>query len=104
MAITHEQFEALVGRLEEQAKRNPASYRLRVIALAFAGYGYFAVVFGFLFVLFVIALASIVYLKAIAVKIAIPLGAFIWFALKALWMKLEPPEGHRLRRKDAPEL
>jgi len=104
VAITHEQFNALVARLEEQARRSPASYRLRVVALASAGYGYFALVFALLLVLLAVALGSVVYLKALAVKIALPLGAFIWFALKAMWVRLSPPEGHPLKPKDAPAL
>ena len=104
MALTHEQFAALVAELEGKAKRSPVAYRARVIALAFAGYGYLALILWFLFLLFLVTLASVVYLKALALKVAIPLGAFLWFAVKALWVRLPPPQGYRLRRKDAPEL
>lgn len=104
MAITHEQFNALVARLEGEARRSPAAYRLRVIALAFAGYAYLALILAFLFVLLLIALGSAIYLKALALKIVLPLGAFIWVALKALWVRLSPPEGYPLKREDAPAL
>jgi Zn-dependent protease with chaperone function len=104
MAITREQFEVLVARLEEKARKNPVAYRLRVIALACVGYGYLALVLWLLFVLFLVTLASVVYLKAVALKIAIPLGAFLWLSAKALWVRLDPPQGRRVRRGDAPAL
>lgn len=51
--MTNEEFEALVGRLEVQARSNPARYRRRVIALAFAGYAYLGFVMTLLIALFV---------------------------------------------------
>ncbi len=105
MAITQEEFGTLVARLEGQARRDPGAYRLRVIALALGGYGYFAIVLSFLLALLVLAVALPLYLKAFAaLKFTIPLGAFIWLALKALWVRLPPPEGYELRRDDAPAL
>ena len=38
--MTDEQFEALVGRLEAEAKRNPAGYGTRVLLMALFGYAY----------------------------------------------------------------
>ena len=38
MAISSERFAALMARLELEARRNPAAYRLRVLAPALAGY------------------------------------------------------------------
>ena len=40
MALTAEQFEALVCECEAHAKRDPAGYARRMTGLALAGYGY----------------------------------------------------------------
>jgi Zn-dependent protease with chaperone function len=102
--VTHDEFAALVARLEEKARRNPAAYKLRVIALALAGYGYLGLVLAFIAVLFLVALASVVYLKALGLKLAIVVGAFLWVVLRALWVKFSAPEGVEVRRKEAPAL
>src|SRR4051812_10952431 len=104
MAMTHEEFEALVGRLEAQARAHPVGYKLRVLLLALLGFGYLGVAVVVLLVLFVAALFSLVYLKALAVKLIIPIGAFLWVVLRALWITLEPPQGQPVRRREAPAL
>ena len=38
--MTHEEFAAMVGRLEDFARREPSKYALRVGLLAALGYGY----------------------------------------------------------------
>jgi hypothetical protein len=62
--MTDEQFEALVGRLEADAKRNPSGYSTRVLLMALFGYVYLGVVLLLFAALFVGALASVVWLKA----------------------------------------
>src|SRR6185503_21062528 len=42
--MNDERFEALVGRLEGEAKRNPGSYRTRVLLMALLGNFYLGVV------------------------------------------------------------
>ncbi len=102
--MTHEQFTALVARLEEQARRHPTIYKIRVLLLALFGYGYLGLVLGVLLLLFLLTLASIYFLKALALKLAIPVAALIWVALKAMRVKISPPNGRVLRRQEAPEL
>ena len=102
--MTNEQFDALVARLEQQARRNPAAYKLRVFLLALLGYGYLGVMVSVILLLFVGALASIAFLKGAAVKLIIPIGAFLWVVLRAMWVTLAPPEGRRVTRKEAPLL
>ena len=102
--MTHDQFEALVARLEPRARANPGAYRAAVVALALMGYGYLALVVGLLLALLALLIVSVVTLKALAIKLAIPLAFFVWFVLKALWVRVPPPEGRVLTRTEAPDL
>ena len=102
--MTNEEFEALVGRLDDQAKRNPRGYRTRVVLMALLGNAYLGVMLSLIAALLVAALVSILWLKAAAVKIAAVLGVFLWLVVKALWIKLTPPEGTQITAQDAPEL
>lgn len=102
--MTHDQFEALVARLEPKARAHPGAYRTAVVGLALMGYGYLSLVVLLLLVLLGLLIASVVTLKALAIKLAIPLAFFVWFVLKALWVRVPPPDGRLLTRTEAPEL
>lgn len=104
MAMSNEAFDALVSRLEERSRRDPSGYKLRVLLLALAGYAYLVLMLSILIPLFLGTLASIAFLKILAVKIAIPIGIFVWLVLKAMWVKIPPPEGRALQREEAPAL
>ncbi len=101
MDMTNDEFDALVARLESQAVRRPLLYKMRVLLLALLGYGYITFM---LIGLLLMTLLSLAALKGIGLKLAIPLLILIWAVLKALWVKLEAPEGRRLTRKEAPAL
>lgn len=102
--MTNEQFEALVARLEAQARRHPNAYKFRVFLLAALGYGYLGAMVGLLLLLFVLAVGSIAFLKGAAIKLIIPIGAFLWLVLRAMWVTFAAPEGRRVTRKEAPAL
>lgn len=102
--MTNEEFATLVDRLELSARRQPALYRLRVLLLAMLGNAYLLLVLLFILALFLASLVSLVFLKALALKIIIPVGIFLWVVLKSLWVKVSPPQGVPLKRKEAPEL
>jgi Zn-dependent protease with chaperone function len=102
--VTNEDFEALVRRLDEQAKRNPGSYRTRVLLVALLGNAYLAAMLLLIGALLAAAVVSIVWLKAAGVKIAFLVALFLWVVLKALWLKMAPPEGTEISAGDAPEL
>jgi len=102
--MTNEEFEALVGRLEPEARNHPARYRRRVIALAFAGYAYLGFILALLSGLFALALLSVIYLQALGIKLAFVIGAFLWFVVSSLWVRLLPPEGIKVTAREAPEL
>ena len=105
--MTAEQYEAMVSRLEEVARRDPDKYRLRVGLLAALGYGYIILVVGLLAAIG----AAIVYYSfrygrflTVTLQFGWIFLALAWFVLKALWVRVPPPEGLELKRADAPEL
>jgi Zn-dependent protease with chaperone function len=102
--VTDEEFETLVARLDQQAKRNPAGYRTRVLLMALLGNAYLGVMLVLIALLVVTAAISVVWLKAAGVKIAILMAVLLWLVLKALWVRLAPPEGTEITARDAPEL
>lgn len=102
--MTDEQFSNLVAQLEESAKRDPEGYRRRVVALALLGYAYLGLILVVLAILFLVALASLAVLKAVAFKFIIPIGAFIVLVLRAMWVRLTPPGGREITRAEAPAL
>jgi len=102
--VTNEEFEALVGRLEGEAKRNPGGYKARVVLIALLGNAYLGLMLLAVTALLLAAIVSIAWLKGAGVKIAIVVGVFLWMVLKALWIRLEPPQGSEVTAGDAPEL
>ena len=102
--MTTEEFEALVGRLEDQAKRNPSGYRTRVLLFALLGNAYLALMLVLIAALLVAALVSILWLKGAGVKIAFVVAVFLWLVVKALWIRLDPPAGREITAAEAPEL
>src|SRR5262245_39731880 len=102
--MKNEEFESLVSRLEAEAKRNPASYGTRVLLMALLGNAYLGVMLLVIVVLFLIAAVSVVWLKAAGVKIAIVMAVFLWMVLKALWVRLAPPQGTEITAREAPAL
>ncbi len=99
--MTNEQFDALVARLESQAQRHPFWYKSRVLLMALLGYGYITVM---LVGLVVATLLSVLFLKVLGLKLAIPLLVLIWVVLKALWVRLDAPQGRRVTQREAPAL
>jgi Zn-dependent protease with chaperone function len=98
-------FERLVERLEVYAQKHPTAYKLRVAALAAAGYfalvgtvvGVVLLVAGCIF--FVAEFVNFAVLKFLIIPLGI--GALV---LRSLWVKFPKPEGYRLREVDAPKL
>ena len=102
--MTNAQFQALVQALEGEARRNPRAYQGRVLLLALLGNAYLAAIVALVGVLLLALLASILWLKALGVKLAIVVGAFLWLVAKALWLRVAPPQGTRVTARDAPQL
>ena len=107
MAMTQQQFDELVSRLEQEASSNPAGYKLKLGAFASLGYLYvLAVLVGLVGViaLLIYGATASTGLLLIAKKLIIPIVVLIGLVLKAMWVKLEPPTGLKLKRKQFPEL
>ena len=107
MAMTQEQFTALVERLSERAERHPMLYRLQVIALLALGYAYVGgaalVAVASALAVGLICLLQPVLLVKLAKVIWIPI-LFAWTILRALWVRFDPPTGRELTRSEAPAL
>lgn len=104
MAMDRAAFEALITRMEALAASNPAAYRRRVFGLALLGYGYLVLLVFGLLALCAVCVASVVYLKLLAIKLLLLAGAPLLMVLRSMRIKLEPPAGERLTRQMAPEL
>ena len=103
---TSAEFDSYVARLEGIARANPGGYRTRVLLFGALGYVY---VFGVLALLVgvLVAVGLLVSLRsgtAILVKAAIPILIVVWTVLRAMWVRIPPPEGKEIARGDAPRL
>jgi Zn-dependent protease with chaperone function len=105
---SEQKYEALIANLEAEAGRAPRRYRFRLAVLAAVGFlvlgGSVLLALGISvgLVLLLMALSPLLLVKLIKV-IWIPI-AFGWMILRALWVKFDPPEGHRLMPGEAPAL
>ena len=102
--MTDPEFEALVRKLEDQARRHPVSYGRRVLLFALLGNSYLAAVVALLVAIVVGLLFSFSTLHLIAANLIWVLGAFLMVVLKSLWIKIEPPTGIAIKRGEAPDL
>ena len=107
--MTKEHFAALVHRLEDFSRKEPEKYKLRVALLAALGYVY---VFGVLVLVLGLlgGLIAVLVLspKAVVIKLAIKfgwvLGLLAFVIVRALWVRLDAPEGLQLKRGEVPAL
>jgi Zn-dependent protease with chaperone function len=99
-----ERWEALVRRLEPQARARPAAYRRKVVLLAALGYGFIATLLLILLGLGVLVVVLALSSSGLVLKFLIPIGALFFVILRALYVKVTPPEGVRLKRRQVPKL
>jgi Zn-dependent protease with chaperone function len=107
MAMTQEQFESLVQRLESDSARDPKMYKLRLTGFALLGYLYIGAVIGLLLLLvagmLVLAMRGggwILLLK----KVGLVVIGLIVIVARAMWVKFDAPTGRRIVRAQAPRL
>lgn len=107
MAVTQQQFDALIQRLESVARRQPGLYKLRVGLLALLGYAYiFSVLAGLVAVLALLVLAVFwsgrinFYMVKLGILILVPISII----LRSLWVTFPPPTGLELHRHQVPRL
>lgn len=107
MALTQEQFDALVGKLEAFSQKHPGSYRLRVGLFAALGYVYIFLVLAGLLALIGLVVLFVVFsrhVNAYVIKFGILLLIPVWVIVRSLWVKFPSPEGLRLKRQQVPQL
>jgi Zn-dependent protease with chaperone function len=111
-------FKRMVARLEEESSVAPGAYRLKVAALMLLGFGILAMVVGVaglgLFVLVGFALAVVLSggaalilllkLGKLLIVLAIPLWYLVKASIRALFVRLPPPQGREISRVQAPAL
>jgi Zn-dependent protease with chaperone function len=105
--MTQDNFESLVRRLEQEAAANPVGYRRRLGALAFLGYGYIAATLVLLLggAAFIVWMAtSVNHVMVLLGKIGWALVVLIYVVLRAMWVRLEPPQGRFLTIRECPDL
>jgi Zn-dependent protease with chaperone function len=102
-----EKFDALVEKIEQYARQEPAYYRLRVGLLACLGYGYIffvlllvcAAIFGLRQIAMVAPSSSVINQNIDTITILLSLGF-----IRIFWINFPLPQGIELHRKQAPEL
>ena len=102
--MTEAEFDALVARLEEPARRNPAKYQRKVLGLALLGSAYVYTMLAAIAavtVAMVIALASV---PVVALKVLLVVGPFLYMIVRAIWVRVPAPEGVLVDAKQAPAL
>lgn len=110
MAPTSDQRrrQALIQRLQEEARQAPETYRRRVVRLAVLGF----CMLGLALIAALVPLTLIV-VALVRARGAVDPMAYVFLAaqtgfavlvLRALWLRIEPPAGHRLRPEEAPAL
>jgi len=107
--MTREEFDKLVRHVEQGVGRNPTRLRWRVLQLALVGYA--GLLFWFLIILLIAAAFFVaMHWTEVEGKIICGIAGLLvlvaggWVALRALLVRLTPPEGYPLTRTQAPEL
>jgi Zn-dependent protease with chaperone function len=116
--VDSERFQAIVDRLEGESAQSPGAYRLKVgllvgvgfaiiaLLLVLAGAGLALLVGGALAVALTGGAALILLLKfgKFLLLLAVPLWYLVSASVRALLIRLPPPEGRRITRAEAPAL
>jgi Zn-dependent protease with chaperone function len=101
--VSAEAWDVLVRRLEQHAKQEPRTYRVRVAALATLGY----VVLGGVVALLAAAVVGTIYVgldHPVLLKFLLPIGALVVIVVRSFPFRLDPPQGLPLARERAPQL
>ena len=107
--MTRDEFEALVKSLEAARIRRPKVFVWNTVLLVLGAYGYLLATFVISLGLLALFVALLL-LKPNAATFKIGICAIVVFGgialaiVKGLWVRLEPPQGVRLKPEDAPAL
>jgi Zn-dependent protease with chaperone function len=99
-------FRSLVQRLEQEAAGNPVGYRRKLGALAFLGYGYIAATLILLIggAVLIGWMVTVSHAMVLLGKVGWALLVLIYLVLRAMWVRLDPPQGRLLTSQECPEL
>ena len=98
-------FQELVEELEGASRDSGSGYRTRVALLAALGYLYVVVVVGVLLAALWIIFTTVKDGRHLALlKFAIPLGALAIIGIRAMLVRIEPPQGLEVTVVEAPRL
>lgn len=103
--MNRQDYVSIVERFEQKAATDPKGYRWHVLRVALLGYAYILGAIAVLLLLVVgslwllIALRTFVLIKLVFIML-IPIGLI----LKSMWVKFTPPEGIRVKSREAPAL
>ncbi|MBK9201782.1 MAG: hypothetical protein IPL73_04950 [Candidatus Obscuribacter sp.] len=102
LGLSPEKFEELSRQAERELKEQPAVYKSRVVWLAIAGYAFIFVVVAIFVGTFVAAVKFLLshHGGIYSLKLIIILGGLLLVLVKALWVKIEPPQGLFLEKKN----
>ena len=99
------EYEQLVEELEGASRDSESGYRTRVALLAALGYLYVVVVVGVLLAVVWLILGVVKDGRHLALlKFAIPLGALAIIGIRAMLVRIEPPQGLEVTMVEAPRL
>lgn len=107
--MTHEEFDRFVAQIEREFQGRPTALRSRVLLWALLGYG--GLLLAFL-VLFAVAGLFVALTQGGGIEARVVAGAAAvlillgggWMTLRAVCVRLPPPEGEELKREDLPRL
>ncbi|MGH8547670.1 MAG: M48 family metallopeptidase [Methylococcales bacterium] len=102
-------FEELIDRAEIEIAQRPDAYKRKLALLALLGYGYLfgilMITFGLIgFCILAASKSTVFTLLLIKKKLGLFLLVVVYVLCKALWVKLDPPSGYRLERRQFPIL
>lgn len=102
--MPHEQFINLVKRLEEESERKPKVYLLKVLGIVGLGLAYMLGIFFVIAFLALFLLVALIKSPFLLIKLGLPLVGLLWIMVRALNIKINPPEGIPLTKQTAPDL
>jgi Zn-dependent protease with chaperone function len=107
--MTRDEFDLIVQRLEKISARNPKRYIGRVVGLVLLAYGYLGLLlFGSLALVLACIALMVAAPNGLTIKLGIvgiiAFGGFFVAVASGLWVRLDPPEGQRVAREQAPAL
>ena len=94
--VTREEFDQLIGKLEEVSRRHPRLYTTRIVGLVALAYGYLGLILAGSLIVSALMIVMVFYAPG-TIKIGlvglIAFGGVFWAVLRGLWVKLEAPKG-----------